>query len=345
MFKKFRVVSLLLVLVLTLSLAACGSSSNQGAPDGDNSENEAKQQEKIVWKFGYLANEQHIWHKTAQEFARLVSEKTNGRLEIKLYPNEQLGSEMDTLNMIRDGSADMTISGESMQNWAPKAALIATPYAFRDMDHMVKVIEGDLGKEISDQIIDKVGVTPIYYHLRSPRNLTSNKPIRNLNDLKGFKMRVPNVPVFLEAWKTAGAHPQAMAFSEVFTALQQNVIDGQENPYDLILSGGLYEVQKYVNETEHVLGWIYVVVGNKQLNSLPEDMRQAVLEAAQEAQVIGEELFQTDTEMCKKQLEEKGMEIITDVNKQEFIEAMVPAVKNFLNDEQRDLYERIMNMD
>ncbi|MCG1011266.1 TRAP transporter substrate-binding protein, partial [Tepidanaerobacter sp. GT38] len=253
MLKKFRVVSLLLVLVLTLSLAACGSSSNQGAPDGDNSENEAQQQEKIVWKFGYLANEQHIWHKTAQEFARLVNEKTNGRLEIKLYPNEQLGSEMDVLNMIRDGSADMTISGESMQNWAPKAALIATPYAFRDMDHMVKVIEGDIGKEISDQIIEKVGVTPIYYHLRSPRNLTSNKPVRNLSDLKGFKMRVPNVPVFLEAWKAAGAHPQAMAFSEVFTALQQGVIDGQENPYDLILSGGLHEVQKYVNETEHVL--------------------------------------------------------------------------------------------
>ncbi|HHX23466.1 MAG: TRAP transporter substrate-binding protein [Tepidanaerobacteraceae bacterium] len=345
MSKKLRLVSLLLVLVLTLSLAACGKPAEQAAPEGDESENESPQQEKIVWKFGYLANEQHIWHKTAQEFARLVNEKTDGRLEIKLYPNEQLGSEMDTLNMIRDGSADMTISGESMQNWAPKAALIATPYAFKNMDHMVKVIEGDLGKEISDQIIEKVGVTPIYYHLRSPRNLTSNKPIRNLNDLKGFTMRVPNVPVFLEAWKVAGAHPQAMAFSEVFTALQQNVIDGQENPYDLILSGGLYEVQKYVNETEHVLGWIYVVVGNKQLNSLPDDMKEAVLEAAEEAQAIGEELFQADTEMCKQQLIDKGMEIITDVNKQEFIDAMVPAVKNFLDDEQKDLYERIMSID
>ncbi len=343
MSKKLRITSILLILVLTLSLTACGNSSNKDTDNGQAG-NANSQPEKIVWKFGYLANEQHIWHKTAQEFARLVDEKTDGRLEIKLYPNEQLGSEMDTLNMIRDGSADMTISGESMQNWAPKAALIATPYAFRDMDHMIKAIEGEIGKEISDQIIDKVGVTPIYYHLRSPRNLTSNKPIRNLADLKGFKMRVPNVPVFLEAWKAAGAQPQAMAFSEVFTALQQNVIDGQENPYDLILSGGLHEVQKYVNETEHVLGWIYVVVGNKQLNSLPDDIRTAVLEAAQEVQVYGEELFQADTELCKKQLQEKGMEIISDVNKQEFIDAMVPAVMKCLNEEQKDLYERIMNM-
>lgn len=105
---------------------------------------------------------------------------------------------------------------------------------------MVKAIEGEIAKKISDQIVDKVGVTPIYYYLRSLRNLTSNKPIRNLADLKGFKMRVPNVPVFLEAWKAAGAQPQAMAFSEVFTALQQDVIDGQENPYDLILNGGLH---------------------------------------------------------------------------------------------------------
>lgn len=343
--KKFKIISLLMVLILTMSLTACGSSPSESSPGNGESEAEApKQQEKIVWKFGYLANEQHIWHKTAEEFARLVHEKTDGRLEIKLYPNEQLGSEMDTLNMIRDGSADMTISGESMQNWAPKAALIAAPYAFRDMDHMVKVIEGDLGKEISDQIIEKVGVTPIYYHIRSARNLTSNKPIRSVEDLKGFKMRVPNVPVFLDAWKAAGAQPQAMAFSEVFTALQQNVIHGQENPYDLILSGGLYEVQKYVNETEHVLGWIYVVVGNKQLNSLPEDMRAAVLEAAAEAQKIGEQLFIEDTEYCKQQLIEKGMEIVTDVNKQEFMDAMVPAVMNSLNEEQKDLYERVMNV-
>ncbi|HHY71476.1 MAG TPA: TRAP transporter substrate-binding protein [Thermoanaerobacterales bacterium] len=343
MSKKFRILSLLLVLILTLSLAACGSSPSEGDSGNGQTEN-AGQQEKIVWKFGHLGNEQHVWHKTAQEFARLVSEKTDGRLEIKIYPNEQLGNEMDTLNMIRDGSADMTISGESMQNWAPKAAMIATPYAFKDINHMVKVIEGDLGKEISDQIIEKVGVTPIYYHLRSARNLTSNKPIRNLSDLKGFKMRVPNVPVFLDAWKAAGAQPQAMAFSEVFTALQQNVIHGQENPYDLILSGGLHEVQKYTNETEHVLGWLYVVVGNKQLNSLPDDMKAAVLEAAEEVQVYGEELFQTDTELCKQQLQEKGMEIVTDVNKQEFIDAMIPAVMNSLNEEQKDLYERIVNM-
>lgn len=336
---KAKLISLILVLALALiSITACS-----GGKKGQEN-NAGQKQETIEWKFGYLANEEHIWHKTAQEFARLVNEKTNGRLVIKLYPNEQLGSEMDVLNMIRDGSADLTISGESMQNWAPKAALMAVPYAFRDIDHMKKVIEGEIGKEISQEIMDKVGVTPLYYHLRAPRNLTSNKPIRNLSDLKGLKLRVPNVPVFVEAWKAAGASPQVMAFSEVFTALQQNVIEAQENPYDLILSGGLYEVQKYVNETEHVIGWVYVVVGNKQLNSLPEDMRKAVLEAAKEVQVYANQLFEKDTEACKQKLIEKGMTIISDVNKEEFKNAMVPAVLKMLNDEQKALYQKILEV-
>lgn len=334
---KKKVLSIILVLVLALlSITACGGRKESQGESGGQAE------EVIEWKFGYLANEDHIWHKTAQEFARLVKEKTNGRLIIKLYPNEQLGGEMDVLNMIRDGSADMTISGESMQNWAPKAALMAVPYAFRDIEHMRKAIESEIGEEISQEIKEKVGVTPLYYHVRSPRNLTSNKPVRNLSDLKGLKIRVPNVPVFVAAWKAAGANPQVMAFSEVFTALQQNVIDAQENPYDLILSGGLYEVQKYVNETEHVIGWVYVVVGNKQLNSLPEDIRNAVLEAAKEVQAYADQLFEKDMEESKQKIIEKGMTIISDVNKEEFRNAMVPAVLNFLNEEQRVLYEKIM---
>ena len=204
---------------------------------------------KIVWKFGHLVNEEHMWHRTAVKFAELVKEKTNGEIEIVIYPNEQLGKEIEVLTMIQAGTADLTISGESMQNWAPKAALIAAPYAFKSIDHMVKAINSDIGHEIRQEIIEKVGVIPLYYHIRAPRNLTSNKPVHKPEDVRGLRLRLPNVPLFVEAWKAVGASPQVMAFSEVFTALQQGVIDAQENPYDLIYNASLYEVQKYVNET------------------------------------------------------------------------------------------------
>jgi TRAP-type transport system periplasmic protein len=327
--KKFKWMAMFTAIILLLS--ACGSESSSGSGG----------EKKIKWKFGHLADENHIWHKTALEFADLVKEKTDGQIEITVYPSNQLGGETDTINSIKAGTADLVISGETMANWSPKAALMAVPYAFRDADHLQKVVEGDIGKEIEEEIKEKVGLTPLYYHTRAPRNLTSNKPISTPEDLKGFSMRVPNVPLFLDAWKAAGAKPQVMDFNEVFTGLQQNVIDGQENPVDLIHSGGLYEVQKYVNETEHVYSWIYILVGNKQFEALSEDNKKAVKEAAKEAQAFGEDLFDKEIKEYEQKLKDEGMKF-NEVDQDAFREAMKPAIKESLTDEQYKLYEEIL---
>lgn len=326
--KKFKWVAMITAIMLLLS--ACGSESSSGSGG-----------EKIKWKFGHLADENHIWHKTALEFADLVKEKTDGQIEITIYPSNQLGGETDTINSIKAGTADLVISGETMANWSPKAALMAVPYAFRDADHLQNVVEGDIGKEIEEEIKDKVGLTPLYYHTRAPRNLTSKEPISSPDDLKGFSMRVPNVPLFLDAWKAAGAKPQVMDFNEVFTGLQQNVIDGQENPVDLIHSGGLYEVQDYVNETEHVYSWIYILVGNKQFEKLSDENKKAVQEAAKEAQAFGKDLFDKEITEYEKKLKDEGMKF-NEVDQDAFREAMKPAIKESLTDEQYKLYEDIL---
>ena len=213
--KKFSFLAILAVGMLLL--AACGSDEGSSSSDsGSESGGEV-----IEWKMGHLADENHIWHKTSEEFAKLVSEKTDGQIEITVFPNNTLGGETDTINSIQAGSADLVVSGETLQNWAPKAALLAVPYAFRDMDHVKAVVEGEIGAEIEEQIIDKAGLTPLYYHTRSPRNLTSNEPIGSPEDLNGFGIRVPNVPLFMDAWEAAGAKPQVMDFNEVFTGIQQ----------------------------------------------------------------------------------------------------------------------------
>ncbi|NBI07198.1 TRAP transporter substrate-binding protein [Senegalia massiliensis] len=320
-----------LILVL-LSTALIGCSDDSSSEKG----------EKIEWKLGHLGNEEHIWNKTALKFAEVLEEKTDGQIKVKVFPNEQLGNEVDNINMIQSGTADMVVAGESMQNWASKSALMAVPYAFNDTESMRNIIDGDLGKEINEQIEEKVGLKPVYYHVRAPRNLTSNKEIKSPEDLDGFKMRVPNVPLFVDAWEAAGANPQVMAFSEVFTALQQNVIDGQENPYDLIHSANFNEVQEYVNETEHVNGWVYVLVGKKQFESLTPELQDAVMEAGQEAQEFADNLFEEEISKYKKELQEKGMKINSNVDKEAFKEAMKPAIEKSLNEEQLDLYNRIL---
>src|SRR5699024_8545547 len=293
-----------MALAVMLVLAACGDS------DGDDSSSDDSDGDVITWKLGHLADENHIWHDTSLKFAELVEEKTDGQIEIKVYPSNTLGGETDTINAINAGTADMVISGETLDNWAPKAALLATPYAFRDLVHVQKVVEGGMGDEIEEEIIEKRALRPLCYMTRAPRNLTSNKPIESVEDIKGFKRRVPNVPLFLDSWDAVGAKPQVMDFDEVFTGLQQNVIDGQEKPADLIQSGALYEVQDYVNRTEHVYSWIYVLVGNDQFEALNDEQQEAVKEAALEAQDYGEDLFEDEIEEIEQALKDEGMEFV-----------------------------------
>jgi tripartite ATP-independent transporter DctP family solute receptor len=265
---------------------------------------------EMTLKLGHLANEQNIWHLAAVKFGDELKALTDGRIEVELYPNESLGKEMDLINGMQLGTADMTISGESLQNWAPMAALLAVPYAYKSLDHMDQVAGGKIGEQIEAQIIEKARVRPIAYFARGPRNLTSNRPIKSPDDLNGLKLRVPNVPLFVDVWKSLGASPTPMAFSEVFTSLQNATIDAQENPLALIKSANFNEVQKFVNKTEHVRSWIYLVISELTWSKLSDTDKDAVMEAARRAQAYEREMFLADEQNLVAELEGKGMTFV-----------------------------------
>ncbi|WP_080872035.1 TRAP transporter substrate-binding protein [Oceanobacillus timonensis] len=329
MLKRLFVFSVLTILILS------GCSSTK--------ESAAKEDDVTHWKMTHISDESHLWHRTAVKFADLVEEKTDGKVVIDIYPNSQLGSEVDNINSIRYGATDVTITGETLEVWTPNAIMLAMPYAFESQEHMRDVIEGDIGEKIEQDIKKDVGLTPLFYMERAPRNLTSNYPISTPEDLQGFSMRVPNVPLFLDSWSSAGAQPQVISLSEVFTGLQQSVIDGQENPNDLIESNGFYEVQNYLNTTEHVRSWIYVVVGTEQMEALPEDQQEAVNEAAAEAEAYSQELFEEEMETVRQSLVDNGMEINEDVDQEAFREAMLPALEDYFDEEQLELYQEILD--
>lgn len=328
---------LTLAVFLMAGVVGCGGKKEEGTNQAGDAE------KKYTFKLGHLANEQDPWHIAVTKFAKDVNERSNGRIEIKVYPNESLGKEMDLIQGIQSGTVDMTITGESLQNWAPKAALLAAPYAIRDSAHLKQVVEGPIGEEIEKEIIEKTGLLPIAYFERGPRNLSSNRPIKTPDELKGLLLRVPNVPLFVDTWKALGAKPTPMAFGEVFTGLQQHTIEAQENPLALVNSGGFYEVQKYINRTEHVRSWIYVVIGKKQFESMPEDLQKIFLEAAAEMQAYEQELFIKDEAQIEQTLKEKGMEFI-EVDKAAWEEKAKPAVINSLQGDLKDLYERMVNL-
>ncbi|MEZ5476518.1 MAG: TRAP transporter substrate-binding protein [Thiolinea sp.] len=184
----------------------------------------------VTLKLGHLANEDNIWHKAALKFGDELKSLTDGRIEVEVYPNESLGKEMDVINGMQLGTADMTITGESLQNWAPMAALLAVPYAYKSLEHMDEVASGEVGDQIKAEIIEKAQVRPIAYFARGPRNLTSNREIKSPDDLNGLKMRVPNVPLFVDVVEIAGHGQPDGVFGSRFTSLQNGTIDAQENP-------------------------------------------------------------------------------------------------------------------
>lgn len=271
----------------------------------------------------------------------MVKQKTNNAVEVKIYPNESLGKEMDIINAIQLGSVDMTITGESLQNWAPSAALLAVPYMITSSEQMAKIVDGEVGAQISKDIEERVKLKTIAWFERGPRNLTSNRPITNPEEPKGLTLRLPNVPMFINVWKDLGAQPTPMAFSEVFTGLQQGVIEGQENPLSMIMSGSFFEVQKYLNRTEHVRSWIYLVMGSKKFNKLKPEFQQAILDAGKEARAYEHELYLQDEDKLIEALQAKGMTLV-DVHQNEFARIANKSVENSINPQIKPLYEKAL---
>lgn len=294
----------------------------------------------MTLKLGHLANEENTWHQASVKFAEELKSLTDGRIEVEVYPNESLGKEMDLINGMQLGTADMTITGESLQNWAPMAALLAIPYGYKSLEHMDAVAGGPIGEEIKAQIVDKASVLPVAYFARGARNLTSNRPIASPDELDGLKMRVPNVPLFVDTWKSLGAQPTPMAFSEVFTSLQNGTIDAQENPLALIKSANFNEVQSHVNLTEHVRSWIYLVISELTWNKLSDDDKAAVMQAAESAQAYERELFTEDEKNLRTELEGKGMTFV-DVDGDAFAAKAKDAVLSNVSDEIRPNVEQL----
>ncbi|HET6520172.1 MAG TPA: TRAP transporter substrate-binding protein [Geminicoccaceae bacterium] len=280
-----------------------------------------------VLKFGHITDEENTWHLAAMEFARLVNEKTGGEVQVEVYPNSSLGTERELLEGIPLGIADMTISSDSMAQWAPRILLMSHLFTFRDADHVLKFMESPVAESIEADLIEQARLRPITYFLRGPRHLTSNRPIETVADVQGFKLRVPDVRMFIADWAAIGANPTPMAFAEVFGALQQGVVDGQENPLALIASARFYEVQRYLNLTAHVRQAIYVVVGEDRFQSLQPDYQQAILAAAEETQAFEREKFEAAEAELEQLLRESGMTFVeTDVSG--FKEAVQSTIPN-----------------
>ena len=197
-----------------------------------------------------------------QEFKKEIEQKSDKRIEVRLYSSGELGQEIEQYELLQTGSLEAALlGGQILSSVTPEYAMFEAPYLWRDQEHLRKVWDGAVGKEVSEALLKRKGIQIIGVWNRGARNLTTNsKVVKSPRDLQGLKIRTTQNPVHVAAWKALGAIPTPMAFGEVFMGLRQGVIDGQENPLDLIQSASLFEVQKNLHLTQHVrsIGWLGV---------------------------------------------------------------------------------------
>lgn len=331
----------------TATTAAAAPAATEAAEAAQNGGDAAAstEVEKIDLVFSHINAETHTWHKMALKFKELLEERSGGNITVTIYPNNQLGSEIETIQsaIAGMGDCDIVLTGESMQTYVEELGIIGMPYAITSDEHMDAVLNGEVGKEL-DELMLQAGLRNLGAVKRGPRNITSNKEIHTPDDLQGFIIRTPESKMTMAAFEAMGAKPTPMAFSEIFTSLQQGVIHGQENPLANIYDASLYEVQKYVIETEHLRAWVYMAISEARFSSFSPAAQAMIQECATEAIAYEHELFLEDEANLKSTLEEKGMTFI-EVDQEPFKEKAVSGVLAVLSDKQKAIYEKMVAAD
>ncbi|PJG84726.1 TRAP transporter substrate-binding protein [Conservatibacter flavescens] len=265
---------------------------------------------KTVIKVGHYNADTHPSNIALQEyFKKTVEEKTAGRYEIRIYPNNQLGGEDQIVNGLRNGTIEMGITGLLLQNVDPVFGVWEWPYLFKDNQEAKKVLESPVAQEIGEKM-QNYGIKLLAYGMNGFRVISSNKKLEKFDDFKGLRLRVPLNSLFVDWAKAMNINPQSMPLSEVFTALEQKVIDGQENPYALIKDSGLYEVQKYIIETNHMFSPGLLQISLKTWNKMSKEDQEIFLEAAKLYQEKEWELAIQAEQDVKKFFAENGKEVI-----------------------------------
>ena len=275
-------------------------------------------------KWAHVYETSANYHKWAEWAAEEVAKRSDGALKIDVFPASSLGKEVDINEGLTLGTVDIIYTGQLFagRSYGP-IAIGGSPFMFRDLDHWRKFRESDLFSELAQGYKDATGhevVTLTYY---GQRHVTSNKPILKPGDMEGLKIRVPNAPLYKMFPEAVGANPTPMAFAEVYLALQQKVVDAQENPLPTIQFKKFYEVQEHINLTGHITDALMTVVSGGTLDSLSEEDAALLMTVLREAaQNCSDEIVQAEKDLVGW-FREQGVNV-NDVDRGPFIEAVAP---------------------
>jgi TRAP-type transport system periplasmic protein len=277
-------------------------------------------------------------------FAKEVEKRTNGRYKIQNFYAGALGAERESIEGVQLGTLDLTMTSTGpVPNFVPEVAILDIPFLFRDYPHARSTLDGPIGQDMLLKFQPK-GLVALAWGENGFRHMTNNKrPVNAPDDLKGLKMRTMENPIHIQAYKQFGILPTPMAFTEVFTALQQGTVDGQENPLSVISAGKLGQVQKHMTLTGHVYSPALILMSKAKWDKLSAADKQAFAESAKEAVKANRARIDEDERKVVAELKGQGMTVVEVVDKSKFQNALAPTFVEFGKRFGQDNIDKIKN--
>ncbi|MBL0726261.1 TRAP transporter substrate-binding protein [Piscinibacter sp. HJYY11] len=272
----------------------------------------AVQAQSVKLTLGHGAAPGNPRHEAAVKFAEVAKARSAGRIDVQVAPSAQLGDDAAMVTALRTGALDLSANSQgAIANSVPEYAAFGMPFLFTTSAQAFKLLDGPLGKELADKSAEK-GMVVLGYWDNGIRHMTNGKrPITKVEDMKGLKMRTPPDAVLVDIMQALGAEAQQIKFAELYVALQQGVVDGQENPLANIHASKLYEVQKHLALTSHMFQMTPFVMSKRSWDKLSVADRKAVTEAAAEATVLQRRLSQESDDKVLADLKAKGVQVTT----------------------------------
>ncbi|ASN06279.1 TRAP transporter substrate-binding protein [Virgibacillus necropolis] len=326
-----RVGMSVMAFIVLLFVAACGSESSSGSND----------KEVYTLQAGHSLPDDHPYHLGFVEMAKNVKERTDGRVIIEIFPFSELGAERELTEGMTLGTVDLVVSSTApVTNFVPELEVLDVPFLFNNRESAVEVLEGEIGDELF-AAMEEQGIIGLSWAENGYRHITnSTHPIEKPEDLEGVKIRTQENDIHLAAFEALGAQPTPMAWTEALTALQQGVVDAQENPAIVADQYSLYESnQKYMTLTGHVYSVAIYMMSKQTYDELPEDLRDIVVEEGQKIGAVERDMIVEMEKESIKTLKEQGMEIIEEVDIKPFQEAVRPVYDQI---EHQDLLNRVL---
>lgn len=293
-------------------------------------------QDTITLQAATIAPPDNIWSKVGDRYAKAVAERTDGRVKIKMSYSGALGNAGETIEALNFGSVDIVIQEvNQLDVYNSLAGLAAYPYLIRDLDQFNYIFsESDIGQEFYDELEQRTGYKLVGAGFRGPREMASRREVKTPDDLKGLKMRVPNQITYRRTWETLGASPVPMPSMEVYTAMQQGVIDAAENPLEAHLRSKYYEAVPYVILTHHVNPYYTFIFSSNTFHDLPQDVQEVLQEEGEKAMEWGTEQIENSLPKYRKTLQENGATLI-EPDREAFRKKLEPMKEMYPEDYQK----------